>query len=69
HGRKRRKSDFRKLWITRIGEAAKQEGVSYSTLVHNLKKANILLDRKILSDLIINDLETFKQIIVQSKNN
>lgn|SRR3989344_1635877 len=63
HGRKLRKRDFRTLWITRIGEAAKQEGVSYSVLMNKLKKANIELDRKILSDLIVNDSNTFKKIV------
>ena len=63
HGRKIRKRDFRALWITRIGEAAKQEGVSYSVLINKLKKANIELDRKILSDIILNDINTFKNIV------
>ncbi|RJQ36999.1 50S ribosomal protein L20 [Candidatus Microgenomates bacterium] len=67
HGRKLRKRDMRALWITRIGEAAKQEGVSYSVLMDKLKKANIELDRKILSELITKDLNTFKQIIAQVK--
>lgn len=62
-GRKDRKGDFRSLWITRIGEAAKQQGISYSVLINNLKKAQIELDRKILADLVINDRETFNKII------
>lgn len=68
HGRKLRKRDFRSLWITRIGEAAKQEGISYSVLMNKLKKANIELDRKILSDIIVNDLNTFKQIVDKVKS-
>jgi len=67
HGRKLRKRDFRSLWITRIGEAAKKEGLSYSMFIHNLKKANIELDRKILSDLVTNDPTTFKQIVEHVK--
>ena len=67
HGRKLRKRDFRSLWIVRIGEAAKQEGISYSVLMDKLKKANITLDRKILSDIIVNDIQTFKTIVSQVK--
>lgn len=67
HGRKLRKRDFRTLWITRIGEAAKKEGISYSVFINKLKKANITLDRKILSDLIVNDPDTFKQVIDRVK--
>ncbi len=63
HGRKRKKRDFRRLWITRIAQATKQEGISYSVFMHQLKKAKIELDRKNLSDLVINDPESFKQIV------
>lgn len=69
HGRKRRKRDFRQLWITRIGEASKQEGISYSVFMNKLKKANILLDRKILNELIQNDLDGFKKIVDSVKSN
>ena len=62
-GRKNKKRDFRSLWITRISEAAKQEGTSYSKLIAGLTKSNIKLDRKILADLILNDRETFKKIV------
>ena len=68
HGRKLRKRDFRSLWITRIGEAVKQEGLSYSVFMHRLKNANIELDRKILSDLVVNDPAGFKQIVDKVKN-
>lgn len=68
HGRKLKKRDFRSLWITRIGEAAKQEGLSYSVLMNKLKKGNVQLDRKILSDLVLNDPQAFK-IIVDSVRN
>jgi large subunit ribosomal protein L20 len=63
HGRKLRKRDFRTLWITRIGEAVKKEDMSYSVFMNKLKKANVQLDRKILSDLVVNDPETFKQVV------
>lgn len=63
HGRKLRKRDFRSLWITRIGEAVKQEGLSYSVFINRLKKAKIELDRKILSDLVVNDPTTFKLVV------
>lgn len=69
HGRKLKKRDFRALWITRIGEAAKTEGISYSQLINKLKKENIELDRKILSDLIVNDMDTFKKIVNSVKSN
>lgn len=67
-GRKLRKRDFRSLWILRIGEAAKKESISYSVFVNKLKKANIELDRKILSDLVVNDPATFKQVVDTVKN-
>ena len=63
HGRKLRKRDFRTLWITRIGEAVKQQDMSYSVFMNKLKKANIEVDRKILSDLVVNDPTSFKQIV------
>ncbi|MCL5432520.1 MAG: 50S ribosomal protein L20 [Patescibacteria group bacterium] len=63
HGRKRKKREFRRLWITRIGEAAKAEGISYSVFIDKLKKGNIELDRKILSELVVEDPDTFKQIV------
>lgn len=69
HGRKLRKRDFRALWIVRISEAAKKEGTSYSKLINALKKSNIELDRKILSDLILNDPQTFTQIVKYSQSN
>ena len=68
HGRKLRKRDFRTLWITRIGEAAKKENLSYSVFMNKMKKAKIEIDRKILSDLIVNDPETFRHIVTQIKS-
>jgi len=66
-GRKNKKRDFRALWITRISEAVKPLGISYSVFINKLKKANILLDRKILSDLVVNDPETFKDIVTHAQ--
>lgn len=63
HGRKLRKRDFRTLWITRISEATKEHDMSYSTFINKLKKANIEIDRKILSSIIVDDPATFKQIV------
>lgn len=63
HGRKLRKQDFRTLWIIRIGEAVKKEGLSYSVFINKLKKANILLDRKILSDFVVHEPEAFKHVV------
>ncbi len=68
HGRKLRKRNFRSLWNLRIGEAVKQNGLSYSVFIHKLKKSKIELDRKILSDLAVNDSATFKFIIDSVKN-
>lgn len=63
HGRKLRKRDMRSLWITRIGEAAKTEGISYSKLMNSFKKSKVSLNRKMLADIIVNDITTFKKIV------
>ncbi len=63
HGRKLRKRNFRTLWITRIGEAVKKEGLSYNAFINKLKKAKIELDRKTLSDLALNDPSVFNKVI------
>lgn len=68
HGRKLRKRNFRSLWITRIAEAVKKEGLSYSVFINKLQKTNIELDRKILSDIIVNDPDTFKKVVESIKN-
>ena len=57
--RRNRKRDFRKLWITRINAAARQNGMSYSEFMHGLKLAGVELDRKILADIAVRDPETF----------
>lgn len=61
--RKKKKRDFRRLWQIKINAAARNSGLTYSTLINRLKKANIELDRKILSDLAANHPEVFKKII------
>lgn len=68
HGRKLKKRDFRSLWITRIGEAVKKENISYSVFINKLKKANIEIDRKMLSKLIVEDPQTFSQILNTAKS-
>ena len=60
--RRNRKRDFRRLWITRINAAARQEGMSYSQLMHGLKLAEIELDRKILADIAVRDSEVFRRL-------
>jgi len=64
--RKRKKSDFRQLWQIRIGAAAKENGVSYSSLIGSLKKKNIELDRKILADLAVNHPKVFAAVVKES---
>lgn len=67
HGRKLRKRDIRSLWIVRLSAAVKELGVSYSRFISALKKENIILDRKILSEIAINHPEDFKEIVKESK--
>ena len=64
--RRRRKRDFRRLWITRINAAARTNGTSYSRLMHGLKNAGVALDRKVLSDLAIVDAAAFSKIVQTS---
>lgn len=61
--RRRKKRDFRRLWIVRINAGARTLGTSYSRLVSGLKKANIALDRKILADLALRDPGAFKAVV------
>ena len=63
--RKKKKREFRKLWSVKINAAARDNGLTYSTLINRLKKANIDLDRKILSDLAANNPEVFKKIVIE----
>lgn len=67
-GRKLRKRDFRRLWITRINAGLSESGISYSRFIAGLKKANISLDRKILADLAVSDPQTFKAIVEKIKS-
>ena len=60
--RKRRKRDFRRLWIVRINAAARLHGLSYSHLISGLKKANIEIDRKQLADLAVRDMDSFAKL-------
>ncbi|MBF8249662.1 MAG: ribosomal protein [Candidatus Levybacteria bacterium] len=66
-GRKNKKRTFRALWNIRISEAVKKEGLSYSVFMGMLKKGNVELDRKILSNLVVEDPETFKAIVAEVK--
>ena len=66
-GRKQKKRNFRQLWITRISAAAKMNGMNYSTLMNGLKKADITLNRKMLSEIAINDPEGFTAIAEKAK--
>jgi large subunit ribosomal protein L20 len=66
--RRKRKRDFRALWIIRINAAARLQGISYSKLVGGLKRANITIDRKILADLAISDPHAFNKIVEQAKS-
>ncbi len=66
-GRKRRKRDFRRLWIARISAAAKMNGMNYSTFMNGLKKANIEMNRKMLSEIAIADPAAFTQLVETAK--
>jgi large subunit ribosomal protein L20 len=66
-GRKQKKRDFRKLWITRISAAAKMNGMNYSTFMNGVKKAGITLNRKMLSEIAINDPAGFTAIVEKAK--
>ncbi len=61
--RRNKKRDFRRLWITRINAAARQNGMSYGTFMHGLKLAGIELDRKVLADIAVRDPETFRRFV------
>jgi large subunit ribosomal protein L20 len=65
--RKKRKRDFRKLWIIRINAAARMNGLSYSALINGLKRAGINLDRKMLADIAVRDAEAFTVIAKQAQ--
>lgn len=67
-GRKDKKSNFRKLWIARINAAARINGTTYSKLIAGLKKANVVINRKMLAELAVNDEKAFAQIAEMAKN-
>ena len=66
-GRRLKKRDFRRLWITRISAACKQNGMNYSTFMNGLKKAGVTLNRKMLSEIAINDADGFKALTEKAK--
>jgi len=61
--RKRRKRDFRRLWITRINAASRQQGMSYSKLIHNLNQADVQINRKMLAHLAMVDPDAFGKVV------
>ncbi|MDF2839674.1 MAG: rplT [Clostridia bacterium] len=67
-GRKLRKRDFRKLWIARINAAARMNGMSYSRLMNGLKKSGIEINRKMLSEMAINDAAGFAKLVETAKS-
>ncbi|MCR3921309.1 MAG: 50S ribosomal protein L20 [Firmicutes bacterium] len=66
--RRRRKRDFRRLWIARINAAARINGMSYSRLINGLKRAGVDINRKMLADLAVNDADGFTALISVAKN-
>tara|TARA_A100001234_G_scaffold202047_1_gene195204 strand:+ start:113 stop:460 length:348 start_codon:yes stop_codon:yes gene_type:complete len=66
--RKNKKRNFRSLWISRINAGSRNMGISYSVLMNGLTKNEIILDRKILSDLAVNDAATFEKIVKKAVN-
>jgi large subunit ribosomal protein L20 len=66
--RRTKKRDFRRLWITRIGAAARNLGITYNKFISGLKKAGVNLDRKILADIAIKDKPTFEKLVEMAKS-
>lgn len=66
--RRDRKGQFRRLWIARIGAGARQNGLSYSQLIHGLQRAGVELDRKALADLAVHDPAAFAQVVQTAKD-
>ncbi len=66
-GRRLKKRDFRRLWITRISAACKLNGINYSTFMHGLKLAEVAIDRKMLAELAVNDKAAFTQLVELAK--
>ena len=67
-GRKEKKRNFRRLWITRINAGARENGMTYSNFMHGLKLANVKIDRKMLADLAMNEPDAFKELVDLSKS-
>lgn len=67
-GRKRKKRDFRRMWIARINAGARMNDISYSQLMHGLKVAGIDLNRKVLADIAVNDAKAFSELCQTAKN-
>ncbi len=65
--RRNRKRDFRRLWITRINAAARQQGLTYGQFMHGLKLAEVEVDRKMLADIAVRDPETFRAFVERSR--
>ena len=65
--RKARKREFRRLWITRINAAARQNGIKYGALIHGLKEAGIEVNRKMLADIAVNDPDAFTNLVEVAK--
>ena len=66
-GRKQKKRDFRRLWITRISSGCKANGINYSTFMNGLKKAGVTLNRKMISEIAIADAEAFTALVEKAK--
>ena len=66
-GRKDKKSNFRKLWISRINAAARMNGITYSKLIAGLKKANVVINRKMLAEMAVSDPSAFSKIVEIAK--
>ena len=66
-GRKDKKSNFRKLWIARINAAARMNGITYSELINGLKKANVVINRKMLAEMAVTDAAAFTKVVEVAK--
>ena len=65
--RRERKGDFRRLWILRVGSAARQNGLNYNSLMHGLKLAQVEIDRKMLADLAVRDSAAFAELVAKAR--
>lgn len=66
--RRNRKRDFRRLWISRINAAARQNGMNYSQFMHGLKTAGVELDRKVLADMAVHDSDAFANLVATARS-